>query len=72
MGEYPPTLPTSWGDLASQSLDPPSSPRQLRLFLSAELFLQRDAASTPLGLKSQELWGQGPSHLYCCCCCCYS
>ncbi|KAM8937815.1 uncharacterized protein AAEQ78_016215 [Lycaon pictus] len=41
MGEYPPTLPTSWGDLASQSLDPPSSPRQLRLFLSAELFLQR-------------------------------
>lgn len=41
MGEYPPTLPTSWGDLASLSLDPPSSPRQLRLFLSAGLFLQR-------------------------------
>lgn len=32
MGEYPPTLPTSWGDLASPSLDPPSSPRQLRHF----------------------------------------
>lgn len=32
MGEYPPTGPTSWGDLASPSLDPPSSPRQCRHF----------------------------------------
>ena len=34
MGECPPTLPTSWGDLASLSLDPPSSPRQRRPFLA--------------------------------------
>lgn len=41
MGEYPPTLPTSWGDLASLPVDPPSSPRQLRPFLSTGLLLQR-------------------------------
>ena len=45
MGECPPTPPTSWGDLASLSLEPPSSPRQLSLSLCPGLFLLRQPSS---------------------------
>lgn len=55
MGEYPPT-PTSWGDLASLSLDPPPSPRQLSLFCSSRLFLRRPAAPQKVGLGEGDVW----------------
>lgn len=52
MGEYPPTGPTSWGDLASPSLDPPSSPRQRRHFSVA---FPSEAAT----FRKWDLGGQG-------------
>lgn len=59
MGECPPTLPTSWGDLASLSLDPPSSPRQRRLFLSSRLFLQKQPPSESGTWGRQDVWVLG-------------
>jgi hypothetical protein len=58
-GSLSPTPPTSWGDLTSL-LDPPSSPRQLSLFLSPGLFHQRQPPSEGGDWRqSKQSWGRG-------------